>query len=54
MHVRAALGSPNVTDAALGFSARPNAEAVVVLRPVPNRLFLFLAQIEGEAVLQQG
>jgi hypothetical protein len=46
----AAVGSANVTDAALGFAGQPNAEVVVSLRPVPNRLFLFLAQMEAECV----
>jgi hypothetical protein len=46
----AAIGSANVSDAALGFSDPPNAEVMAILQPVPNRLFLFLLQLEREAV----
>ena len=44
------IGSANVTDAALGFAESANAEVMVCLRPVPNRLFLFLRQIEIESI----
>jgi len=47
----AAIGSANVTDAALGFSDRPNAEAVTILRTAPNNLFLFIAKLERESVV---
>jgi hypothetical protein len=46
----AAIGSANVTDAALGFADQPNAELMAVLQPVPNRLFLFLLHLERDAV----
>jgi hypothetical protein len=46
----AAVGSANVTDAAFGFSGQPNAEVMAVLQPVPNRLFLFLLQLERDSV----
>ena len=46
----AAIGSANVTDAALGFAYQPNAEVMAVLRPVPNRLFSFLLHLERGAV----
>jgi len=46
----AAIGSANVTDAALGFADRPNAEVMATLHPVPNRLFLFLLHLERDAV----
>jgi hypothetical protein len=46
----AAIGSANVTDAALGFADQPNAEVMAVLQPVPNRLFLFLLHLERGAV----
>jgi len=46
----AALGSANITDAALGFTGQPNAEVMAILQPVPNRLFLFLLQLERESV----
>lgn len=46
----AVIGSANVSDAALGFSEQSNAEVMAVLRPVPNRLFLFLLRLERECV----
>ncbi len=46
----AAIGSANVTDAALGFADQPNAEVMAVLQPVPNRLFLFLLHLERAAI----
>ena len=45
----AAIGSANITDAALGFADQPNAEVMAVLQPVPNRLFLFLRHLERDA-----
>jgi hypothetical protein len=47
----AVVGSANVTDVAFGFSERPNAEAVTVLRTAPNILFQFLSQLERESVV---
>jgi hypothetical protein len=47
----AAVGSANVTDAALGFSEQPNSEAVTLLRPAPTSVFLFLSQLERESVV---
>lgn len=47
----AVVGSANVTDAALGYSPKPNVEAVAVLRPPPNRVFAFLTQLEREAIV---
>lgn len=47
----AAVGSANVTDAALGFSDLPNAEVMAILQPVPNQLFQFLLQLERNSVL---
>ena len=47
----AVVGSANVTDAALGFSERQNAEAVTVLQTAPNKIFLFLAKLERESVV---
>jgi hypothetical protein len=46
----AAIGSANITDAALGFADQPNAEVMAVLQPVPNRLFLFLLQLERDSI----
>jgi hypothetical protein len=46
----AVIGSANITDTALGFAEQVNAEVVATLRPVPNRLFLFLLQLEQECV----
>lgn len=46
----AAIGSANITDAALGFAGLPNAEVMAILQPVPNRLFLFLLQLERDSV----
>lgn len=46
-----AIGSANITDAALGFTDRPNAEAVAVLDSAPNRVFFFLRQLERESVV---
>jgi hypothetical protein len=48
--IKAAVGSANITDSALGFTAHPNAEVMVSLQPVPNRLFLFLMRLERESV----
>lgn len=47
----ACIGSANVTDAALGFSTRPNAEAVTMIYPAPNSVFLFLARLERESIV---
>jgi hypothetical protein len=47
----AVVGSANVTDAALGYAPKPNAEAVAVLKPPPNRVFAFLTQLEREAIV---
>jgi len=47
----AAVGSANVTDAAMGFSDHPNAEAVTVIRRAQNNVFLFLSRLERESVL---
>jgi hypothetical protein len=46
----AVIGSANMTEAALGFAVQPNAEVMVLLEPVPQRLFLFLRQLERGAV----
>ena len=46
----AAIGSANITDSALGFTSHPNAEVMAALQPVPNRLFIFLTQLERESV----
>jgi hypothetical protein len=46
----AAIGSANISDAALGFTDPPNAELMATLQPVPNRLFQFLLHLEREAV----
>jgi hypothetical protein len=46
----AVVGSANITDAALGFAEQANAEMMAVLRPVPNRLFLFLMRMERESI----
>lgn len=46
-----AIGSANVTDAALGFAEPPNAEVMAVLPTVPTRLFLFLSRLERESVV---
>ncbi len=46
----AAIGSANITNAALGFAGQSNAEVMAILQPVPNRLFLFLRQLERESV----
>jgi hypothetical protein len=45
-----ALGSANVTDAALGFDGQPNVEIMALLQPVPNRVFRFLLRLERESV----
>lgn len=47
----AAIGSANVTNVALGFVEPANAEVMVLLQPVPNRLFQFLRHLERSAVL---
>jgi hypothetical protein len=46
----AAIGSANLTDVALGFVDKSNAEVMAVLQPVPNRLFLFLLQLERDSI----
>jgi hypothetical protein len=46
----ASIGSANVTDSALGFADQANAEVMALLHPVPNRLIMFLLQLEREAV----
>lgn len=43
------MGSDNVTDTALGFSDHPKAEQMTVLRPTPNKFFLFLSRLERES-----
>jgi len=47
----AVVGSANITDSALGFHSPPNVEVMAVLRPVPNRLFLFVRDLERTSVL---
>jgi hypothetical protein len=42
----AVVGSANITDSALAFRNPANVETVAELRPVPNRLFLFVRQLE--------
>jgi hypothetical protein len=46
----AVVGSANITEAALGFAEQPNAEVMAVLTQAPNRLFLFLAQLERDSI----
>jgi hypothetical protein len=46
----AVLGSSNITDSALAFRDPPNLEIMVELRPVPNRLFLFIRHLERTSV----
>jgi hypothetical protein len=45
----AVVGSANITDVALGFAEQPNAEVMPILQPPPNRLFLFLTQLERDS-----
>ncbi len=47
----AAIGSANITDAAMGFAVQPNAEVMAILHPVPNRLFQFLLHLERDAIV---
>jgi phosphatidylserine/phosphatidylglycerophosphate/cardiolipin synthase-like enzyme len=46
----AVLGSSNITDSALAFRDPPNVEIMAELRPVPNRLFLFIRYLERTSV----
>jgi hypothetical protein len=46
----AVLGSSNITDSALAFRDPPNVEIMAELRPVPNRLFLFIRHLERTSV----
>ncbi|MCS7050863.1 MAG: phospholipase D family protein, partial [Thermomicrobium sp.] len=46
----AVLGSSNITDGAMGFRDPPNIEIMAELRPVPNRLFLFVRHLERTSV----
>ena len=46
----ALVGSANVTNAALGFTAEPNREVLVEVQPLPTTVFALLRRIEREAV----
>jgi len=46
----AVLGSSNITDSGLAFRDPPNLEIMAELRPVPNRLFLFIRHLERTSV----
>lgn len=46
----ALLGSSNITDRALAFRDPPNVEIMAALRPIPNRIFLFVRRIERTSV----
>jgi hypothetical protein len=46
----AVLGSSNITDSALAFRDPSNVEIMAELRPIPNRLFLFVRHLERTSV----